>query len=80
MKKEGPMSLTECERLAKEVGFDSMRFMAMFPAGPKTCKWLDAYFGLFMIEELGDGFMSVDAVDDRFPDLVCVPLLEEAEA
>lgn len=78
MKKTGPMSIHQCERLAKEDGFDRMKFTALFPAGPRVCTWLDAYFGMFQIEGLGDGFVMVNQIDDAFPDLVCIPLESEA--
>lgn len=78
MKTQGPMTLHQCEQLAKDQCFDGMKFTAMFPAGPRVCKWLDAYFGMFTIEGVTDGsFVMVRQVDDQFPDLVCIPHTEE---
>lgn len=73
MRKTGPMSLYECECLAKDVGFDSMKFTAMFPIGPKVCRWLDAYFGMFVVDDLGNSFLTVRDVHEMYPDLVCIP-------
>jgi len=72
------MNLYQCENKAKEVGYDSMEFMALFPAGPKKCKWLDAYMGLFQIDGI-EGFVTTKQIDKQIPDLVCVPLLVEDE-
>ncbi len=71
------MNIYQCERLAKERGFDSMKFTAFFPAGPKVCTWLDAYFGIFQIDGT-DGFVMAREVDERFPDLQCIPHEEAA--
>ena len=58
------LSILQCEELAKEIGFDKMVFDLVGPNGSLKCKWLDAYFGMFMIIEPGkesDGFvMSKD--------------------
>lgn len=64
------MNIYQCQRKAKDVGFDSAKFVAMFPAGPKECKWLDAYFGFFQVEGI-EGFLSVNDIDEQFPDLHC---------
>lgn len=66
------MNLMDCEALAQEKGFDSMEFIAMFPAGPINCKWLDAYMGLFIVnhDELKGKFLKTG----DFPDIICVPL------
>lgn len=77
MKTSGEMTIHQCERLAKEVGFDSMEFDAKFPAGVKRCKWLDAHYGMFLIPEIGDGFFMVRMMEDEFPDLICIPLEKE---
>ena len=50
------MNLYQCQEWAKDTAFDSAKFIAAFPAGPRTCTWLDAYFGFFRIDGLGDGF------------------------
>lgn len=73
-KQKATMTLEQCEALAKDVGFNSMRFVAFFPVGAKDCTWLDAYFGLFKVDELGDGFLTVRDTSDMFPDLMCAPI------
>ena len=65
------MNLYQCEKYAKDNGFDSLEFIAHFPAGAKKCKWLDAYFGFFTIEGVGDGFVTTQQIDEMFPTLVC---------
>lgn len=64
------MNLYQCEKYAESNGFDSLEFIAHFPAGPKKCKWLDAYFGMFEIEGI-DGFVMTKDVDKMYPSLVC---------
>ena len=71
------MNLYQCEKYAQKNGFDSVEFIAIFPAGPKKCRWLDAYFGMFQIDGLGDGFVMTRNIDEMFPDLVCEPLKKE---
>ena len=65
------MNLYQCEQYAKENGFDSVEFIAFFPSKPFKCKWLDAYFGMFEIEGVGDGFVITKDVDKMFPRLEC---------
>lgn len=65
------MNLYQCEAYAKKNGFDSVEFEADFPAGTMKCKWIDAYFGFFQVEGLGDGFVTTGQIDEMFPDLVC---------
>jgi hypothetical protein len=67
------MNIYQCEERAKEIGFDKAKFVALFPSGPKECKWLDAYMGLFVIDEEGlrDGFVMTRDIDRQFPDLYC---------
>ena len=67
------MNLYQCEERAKEIGFDKARFVAIFPAGPMKCRWLDAYMGLFVIDADGlrDGFVTTREIDRQFPNLVC---------
>jgi len=65
------MNLYQCEKYAQEHGFNSVEFIAHFPAGPKECKWLDAYFGFFTIEGMNDGFVRTIQIDQMFPNLVC---------
>ena len=43
---------------AKDKGFDSAEFYISAPKGVFKAKWLDAYFGLFTIPSIGDGFMT----------------------
>lgn len=66
------MNIYQCQRMAKDIGFDSARFVALFPSGPAECKWLDAYFGFFEVDVEGmrGGFVTVDQIDEMFPDLV----------
>lgn len=72
-----PMSLLEMERYAQNNGFNSLEFYADFPAGRQKCKWLDAYFGIFTVEALGEGFVRTQEMREMFPDLVCH--LEDSE-
>ena len=65
------MNLYQCQKYAEKNGFDSVEFYADFPVGKKKCKWLDAYFGMFIVEGLGDGFLSVRDIDEMFPRLEC---------
>ncbi len=74
------MNLYQCEKYAQKNGFDSVEFIAIFPAGPKKCRWLDAYFGMFQIDGVGDGFVMTKDIDQMFPDLVCEPLKKEEKA
>lgn len=64
------MNLYQCEKYAKDNGFDSLEFIAKFPTGDRKCKWLDAYFGMFEIEGI-DGFVMANNIDEMFPSLVC---------
>lgn len=70
------MNIHDCERQAREVGFDSAKFEADFPAGTMTCRWLDAYMGLLTvdIDGLRNGFLMVRDVDRMFPNLHCYNL------
>jgi hypothetical protein len=67
------ISIHQCQRKAEEIGYNSSRFLALFPAGPEVCRWLDAYVGLLIVDEDGmrDGFVTVSQLDDMFPNLVC---------
>ena len=75
------ISLVECERLAQDKGFDSMRFIAMFPNGPKNCQWIDAYFGFFKIDGVTDdkSFVTTIQIQDAVGRVMCVPLLDEED-
>lgn len=68
------MDLYKAQRLAQDNGYDSAKFLAMFPSGPKVCSWLDAYCGLFTIAGMGDGFVTVRQIDEMFPTLEVLPL------
>lgn len=65
------MNLYQCEAKAQDNGYDSMKFIAMFPSGPTKCQWFDAYFGLFKIDD-HEGFVTTKQIDERFPELVCI--------
>jgi hypothetical protein len=73
------MNIWQCEQKAKEEGFDSMEFVAFFPNGPMNCKWLDAYFGSFIVdnEALKGSFLTTKQIGEQFPDLKCIPLEEK---
>ena len=45
------------QREAQDKGFDSAEFFISAPKGVFKAKWLDAYFGMFTIPALGDGFL-----------------------
>lgn len=45
------------QREAQDRGFDSAEFYISAPKGIFKAKWLDAYFGMFTIPALGDGFL-----------------------
>ena len=67
------MNLYQCEERAKEIGYNKAQFVAMFPAGPMQCRWLDAYMGLLVIDADGlrDGFVTTREMARQFPDLLC---------
>jgi hypothetical protein len=65
------MNLYQCEKYAKDNGFDSVEFIAKFPTGERKCKWLDAYFGFFKIDGVGDGFVTTGQIHEMFPTLEC---------
>ena len=76
------MNIYECERIAKEIGFDKAKFVAVFPCGPVECQWLDAYMGMFKadIDGLRDGFLMTKQIADEYPNLYCSdPFCAEAE-
>lgn len=74
------MNIYQCQKWAEKNGFDNAEFFADFPTGTKKCKWLDAYFGMFEIPELTDGFLMVQQIDEMFPNLVCTPIELEKTA
>ena len=44
------LSILQCQKLAKEVGFDSTQFDLCGPKGKKKAKWIDAHLGILEIE------------------------------
>lgn len=56
--KDGKMNIHQCQEIAKRGGYDKMKFDLVGPKGRKSCKWLDAYMGLFTMEG-SDGFLMV---------------------
>jgi len=74
------MNLYQCQKWAEKNGFDTAEFYADFPTGNMKCKWLDAYFGMFMIPSISNKeFMMVSQIDEMFPTLVCTPIETEEE-
>lgn len=67
------MNLRQCEKMAKDIGFDKAKFTAIFPIGVIECQWIDAYMGLFKIDfdGLRDGFVTTDQIDNEYPNLIC---------
>jgi len=45
------MSIQQCESLAKKFDYDGATFDLCGPKGKLKCKWLDAYMGIFQIED-----------------------------
>ena len=68
------MSLVECEEYAQENGYNSLEFTAMFPNGPRSCKWLDADLGIFRIKGVNDDntCSSRKDIQSAFPGLKCL--------
>lgn len=64
------MNIYQCAEKAKDIGYDCAKFVALFPSGPKQCYWLDAYFGFLNVEGL-DGFVTLQQIDDLYPNLFC---------
>jgi hypothetical protein len=64
------------QKYAESNGFDSVKFTALLPSGPRNGRWLDAYFGLVMFDGM-DGFVTVDQLDEVAPGTLCV-VLEDA--
>ena len=64
------MNIKELQEYAQKNGFDCVEFQFTNLQGEiKKCKWLDAYFGLFVIEG-NNGFITVnqwiDITQDSF--------------
>ena len=75
------MNLYQCQRKAEKIGFDKAKFFAVFPVGLVKCQWIDAYVGIFKVDadKLGDGFVTIDRIDQEFPDLQCTdPYIDES--
>ncbi len=70
------MDIFECERKAREIGFDKATFKAIFPSGIFECRWLDAYMGIFQVDADGlrDGFLMSRQANEMFPDFQCFDL------
>lgn len=66
------------QEYAKNNGYDSLEFMAMFPSGPCKGKWLDAYMGLVTLDGI-DGFLMVRDLDSMMPGTVCIPFGERRD-
>ena len=56
--KDGKLTIHQCQEIAKRIDHDAMTFDLVGPKGRKSCKWLDAYMGLFTIEGT-KGFVMV---------------------
>jgi len=70
------VNIMQCQKLAQDIGFDSMTFDLVGPKGRKKCKWVDAYFGFFQIEGQEDD--KVIMIDDSMrysPNLWCENLM-----
>ena len=67
------MNLYQCQEKAKDVGFDTARFIALFPSGPVECQWIDAYMGVLKLDIDGfrNNFVMTRQLDDNFPSLEC---------
>ena len=67
------MTLHQCETKAQEIGYDTAKFTALFPCGPVSCQWLDAYMGMFKadVDGLRDGFLLTAQIEKEYPDLFC---------
>jgi hypothetical protein len=72
------MNINQCERLAKEVGFDKATFDLCGPKGRVKAKWLDAHMGIFQIEG-SEGFVMTRQFEFN-PDVWCENLQFGGEA
>lgn len=52
------MDMLRIQQEAQDRGFDSAEFFISAPKGVFAAKWLDAYFGFFVIPEISDGFVT----------------------
>lgn len=55
----------ELEEYAKDNGFDSLEFMMISPKIFKG-KFLDAYYGMIQIPEIGEGFIMLKELIKQF--------------
>lgn len=70
------MNITDCEEYAKDHGFDSLEFKMAFPNGSvKSCKWLDAYLGIFTIVGV-EGFVTTQQMYQSAPNAMCIIVTE----
>ena len=67
------MSISQCQELAKKIGFDSATFDLVGPEGKMKARWVDAYLGFFILEENGALMMVSDIL--FVPDLYCENLV-----
>lgn len=68
------MTISEIKTHSEEHGTEE--FMAAFPFQTCKCKWLDLHVGLFTVdhEDYEGSFVSVGAIENMLPNLVCIPL------
>jgi len=54
-------TISQCQKIAEENCFDSLQFDLVGPTGTLHCRWLDAYYGMFVeIGKESNGFMTVN--------------------
>lgn len=53
------MTIEQCQKLAQENGYNCATFDLFGPAGRIKCKWLDAYFGMFLCPHDSKGFTRI---------------------
>lgn len=64
------LSLYDCQRIAEDNGYDSLKFKIHINSKIIECKWLDAYFGMFQI--IGkEGFFTVNDMLQLYPEIKC---------
>ncbi len=73
------IKIHECQRVAQDSGFDSMKFMLFANGNVKPCRWIDAYFGFFVIDLEGedDGFITTNQLEGIAPDAQCLIMGDE---
>jgi len=64
------VNILQCEEIAKDAGFDSVRFDLCGPTGEIPCKWLDAYMGMFCTEDDTEHFLMSRQFQYN-PDVYC---------